>query len=158
MFLCVSKLFLCFFLGLAQGSEASFLERKGSPKADIYSWQAKADMSTERFTEREGSWNDWRFGWKIGKIIYASVGHLLAIFMKICLNNRFESSGELFWSILANKILVLFCEGPKPIIFMISGFLNHQCSLWDHQYGAGVVIGTLKGDSEIWLKRSLTSR
>ena len=43
--------------------------------------------------------------------------------MEICLNNRFKSSRELFWSILDN-ILVLLCEGPKPNISMISGFFD----------------------------------
>ena len=43
---------------------------------------------------------------------------------RIYLNNRFKSSGILFWSVLANKISIVLCEGPKPPNSTISGFLD----------------------------------
>ena len=46
---------------------------------------------------------------------------------EIVLNNRFKNSGNYLDQFGSNKISVLLCEGTKPNISMISGFVD----LWD---------------------------
>ena len=43
---------------------------------------------------------------------------------KISLNNSVKAPGNYSDRVRSNKISVLCCEGPKPSISMISGFLN----------------------------------
>ena len=57
------------------------------------------------------------------------------IFMEMCLNNRFKSSGELFWSILVKENIDFIMWGNKTFTSMISWFLvilllDYLAHLW----------------------------
>ena len=72
-----------------------------------------------------GSGTQTREEWAQKKRNLSNVVAFVGSFLwNTCLNNRFESSGELFASFWFNKTSVLLYEKPKHDIFMISGSMS----------------------------------
>ena len=72
----------------------------------------------------QGGSNGLQWG-KIGKIIYAILGHVFGCFYETYVEIiGLKAPGNYLDQFWPNKVLALLCEETKPNISMISGFLS----------------------------------